>query len=168
MIALITRGAALVLAAVLIAGPVHAQPVQLDDTEASRTVQALEALNDAGLLREGSEPQPDSAEANQTAAIIREHGFSPTEWMAALHGVTDGYVALKAGRLYDMPGAENEFEAMRQAIINNPNIDDTTRQQTLDELERRLGPQVAESPLAETVAPYEDRLDQVFQEGVAD
>ncbi len=168
MRALIARGAALILAAVLIAGPVHAQQVQLDEAEASRTVQALEALNDAGLLREGAEPQPDSAEANQAAAIIRDHGFSPTEWMAALHGVTDGYVALKAARLYDMPGAEAEFEAMRQSIIENPNIDDATRQQALGELERRLGPQVAESPLAETVAPYEQRLDEVFQEGAAE
>lgn len=168
MTALIARGAALILAVVLIVGPVQAQPLQLDEAEASRAVQALEALHDAGLLREGAEPQPDSDEANQAAAIIREHGFSPTEWVAALHGVTDGYVALKAARLYDMPGAEAEFEAMRQSIIENPNIDAATRQQALGELERRLGPQVAESPLAETVAPYENRLDQVFQGGVAE
>ncbi|MFA7429675.1 MAG: hypothetical protein WCZ23_05940, partial [Rhodospirillaceae bacterium] len=124
--------------------------------------------HEAGLLRESSEPQPSSEEANLAANIIRDHGFSPSEWMAALHGVTDGYVALKAARLYDMPGAEAEYEAMRQGIIDNPNIDDATREQALLELDRRLGPQVAESPLAEAVAPFESRLDAVFQDGLTD
>lgn len=152
-----------VLTGAVMAGPAAAQSAEdLSDDTAGRTVSALEALSQAGLLREDAQPQPGSDEARQAASIIREHGFAPDEWMAALHGVTDGYVALKAARLYDTPGAEAEFEAMRQAIIDNPDIDDATRRQALEELERRLGPQVAESPLVETVAPYEGRLDRVF------
>ncbi|MGC2856748.1 hypothetical protein ACM64Y_14835 [Novispirillum sp. DQ9] len=149
--------------ALLAGGPAGAQEgAALDKDSAGRAVAALEDLSEAGLLSESAEPQPGSDEANLAASIIREHGFSPAEWMAALHGVTDGYVALKAQRLYATPGAEAEFEAMRQSILDNPNIDDTTRRQALEELERRIGPQVAESPLVETVAPFEQRLDKVF------
>jgi hypothetical protein len=168
MTAALTRGVWILLAGLLWAGPVQGQATPLPEGTASRAVEALEALNEAGLLAEGAEPQPSSEEANLAANIIRSHGFSPSEWMAALHGVTDGYVALKAGRLYAMPGAEEEFQAMRQGVLDNPNIDEKTREQALLELDRRLGPQAAESPLAEVVAPYEARLDAVFQDGVTD
>lgn len=164
MTALLGRVMPMVLALLVATAPAlaQAQAMPLTEETTDRAVSALEALNEAGLLHENQEQQPTTEEANLAANIIREHGFSPSEWMAALHGVTDGYVALKAARLYEMPGAEQEFEAMRQAIMENPNIDEDTRQQALAELDRRLGPQVAESPLAEAVAPYEDRLDVVF------
>lgn len=156
----------LVLAPIAGVGPAaHGQSGALSDDAASRAVAALEALGDAGLLREEARPAPGSDGAHEAASIIRDHGFTPEDWVAALHGVTDGYVALKAARLYETPGAEAEFEAMRQSIIDNPDIDDATRRQALEELDRRLGPQVAESPLAATVAPYEDRLDRVFDGG---
>lgn len=132
----------------------------LSDEQAERAVRALEALEARGLLLDA--PDQQGNESAEAAAIIREHGFTPQEWMDTLQALADGYVALKAGRWHEMPGATEDYQAMRQAIRDNPDLDPDTRQQALAELERRMGPQVAASPGAEAVAPFEDRLDVLF------
>lgn len=132
----------------------------LDEATAARAVETLEALSERGLLEE--DPEPGSAQAAEAAAIIRANGFTPASWMEALHAVADGYIALKTGRWHAMPGATEEYEAMRDSLLMNPDLDEETRREALMELERRLGPQVAESPGAQAVAPFESRLDVLF------
>lgn len=135
-------------------------PPTPDQDLIGRAVSALEALNQRGLLDENAEP--GSAEAAEAAAILRAHGFTPVQWMTILHIVTDGYIAVKTARWRATPGAAEDYAALREALRTSPDLSETARAEALAELHRRFGPQVAETPSARAVAPYEERLDGVF------